>query len=161
MREATSVITRLAHPEDLPGLLQLAGEVEQWFGPMVDDDGFQTAVMRIIGRGIALVVDAHQGSGLLGGLLFGGTSPIYHIRWLVVAEQARRQDVGRALVADATARFVREQQAVVEVVTFAQAHSAASISGARSFYERLGFIAAEPADVGPEVAPRQVYRLAT
>ena len=128
---------------------------------MVDDDGFQTAVMRNIGRGTALVVDAHQGSGLLGGLLFGGTSPIYHIRWLVVAEQARRQGVGRALVADAIARFVREPQAVVEVVTFAQDHPAASISGARSFYERLGFMAAEHADVGPDGGPRQVYRLAT
>ncbi|MGH8964875.1 MAG: GNAT family N-acetyltransferase [Actinomycetes bacterium] len=68
---------------------------------MVDDDGFRTAVIRNVGRGTALVVDAHQRSGLLGGLLFGGTAPIYHIRWLVVAEQARRQGVGRALVADA------------------------------------------------------------
>lgn len=155
------MITRLARPEDLPDLLQLAGEVEQWFGAMVDDDGFQTAVMRNIGRGTALVVDAHQGSGLLGGLLFGGSSPIYHIRWLVVAERARRQGVGRALVADAIARFVRDPHAVVEVVTFARDHSAASISGARSFYAHLGFIAAEHADVGPDGGPRQVYRLAT
>jgi ribosomal protein S18 acetylase RimI-like enzyme len=86
--------------------------------------------------------------------------PIYQIRWLVVAEQARRQGVGRALVADAIARFVRDRQAVVEVVTFAQDHAAASISGARSFYEHLGFIAAEPADVGPEGGPRQIFRLA-
>jgi GNAT superfamily N-acetyltransferase len=128
---------------------------------MVDDDSFQTAVMRNIGRGTALVIDAHQRPGLLGGLLFGGASPIYHIRWLVVAEQAHRQGVGRALVADAIARFVRDPQSVVEVVTFAQDHSAASISGARSFYARLGFIAAEPASVGPEGGPRQVYRLAT
>jgi hypothetical protein len=68
------VITRLAHPGDLPGFLRLAGEVEQWFGPMVDDDGFRTAVMRNIGRGTSLVVDAHQGPELLGGLLFGGAS---------------------------------------------------------------------------------------
>jgi hypothetical protein len=66
LREATFVITRLARPEDLPGFLRLAGEVEQRFGPMVDDDGFRTAVMRNIGRGTALV-DDHQGSGLLGG----------------------------------------------------------------------------------------------
>jgi ribosomal protein S18 acetylase RimI-like enzyme len=161
MREATSVIPRLARPEDLPGFLRLAGEVEHWFGPMVEDEGFRSAVMRNIGRGSALVVDAHQGLGHLGGLLFGGTSPIYYIRWLVVAEQARRQGVGRALVTDALARFARQPRAVVEVVTFAQDHSAASISGARSFYERLGFIAAEPADVGPEGGPRQVYRLET
>jgi hypothetical protein len=88
LRDATFVIARLARREDLPGLLQLAGEVEQWFGPMVDDDGFKAAVMRNIGRGTALVVDAHQVSGLLGGLLFGASSPIYHIRWLVVAEHA-------------------------------------------------------------------------
>jgi hypothetical protein len=33
---------------------------------MVDDDGFRTAVMRNIGRGTSLVVDAHQGPELLG-----------------------------------------------------------------------------------------------
>jgi ribosomal protein S18 acetylase RimI-like enzyme len=155
------VITRLARAEDLPGFLRLAGEVEQWFGPMVDDDGFRMAVVRHIGKGTALVIDAHQGSGLLGGLLFSGTSSISHIRWLVVAERTRRQGVGRALVADAIARFVQHPRAVVEVVTFAQDHPAATISGARSFYERLGFIAAEPADAGLEGGPRQVYRLTT
>jgi GNAT superfamily N-acetyltransferase len=155
------VITRLTHPDDLPGFLRLAGEVEQWFGPMVEDEGFRCAVTRNIGRGTALVVDAHQGLGPVGGLLFGGTSPIYHIRWLVVAEQARGQGVGRALVTEALARFVRQPRAVVEVVTFAQDHPAASISGARSFYEHLGFTAAELADVGPEGGSRQVYRLET
>jgi ribosomal protein S18 acetylase RimI-like enzyme len=126
---------------------------------MVEDEGFRSAVTRNIGRGTALVADVPQRLGLLGGLLFGGTPPIYHIRWLVVAEQTRGQGVGRALVAEALARFVRQPRAVVEVVTFARGHPAASISGARSFYERLGFIATEPADAGPEGGSRQVYRL--
>ncbi|OZM81716.1 GNAT family N-acetyltransferase [Pseudonocardia sp. MH-G8] len=153
------MITRPARREDLSGYLQLAAQVEHWFGPMVEDEGFRAAVVRNIRRGSALVVDGEQEAGLRGGLLFGGRFPTFHVHWLVVAEHGRRQGVGRALIADAISRFVHEPRAAVEVITFAEEHPAAWISGARAFYERLGFVAAEPADAGPEGGPRQVYRL--
>ena len=47
---------------------------------------------------------------------------------------------------------------VVEVVAFGADHPGASASGARAFYERLGFIPAESAAPGPEGGSRQVYR---
>jgi hypothetical protein len=33
------VIVRLASEQDTPGVIVLAGQVERWFGPVVDDPG--------------------------------------------------------------------------------------------------------------------------
>ncbi|MGW2249652.1 GNAT family N-acetyltransferase [Kitasatospora sp. NPDC001660] len=149
---------RFARPADLRGFLVLAAGVEHWFGPMVDDPGFHRAVVKHIDRGLATVVDGADG-GLSGGLLFGGEPPVHHLHWLVVAEAARGTGVGRALVEDALRRHVRGRPATVEVVTFGADHPGAVASGARVFYERLGFTPAEAADPGPEGGSRQVYRL--
>lgn len=48
--------------------------------------------------------------------------------------------------------------AIVEVMTFGPDHPGASASGARAFYDRLGFTAAEAAAPGSEGGSRQVYR---
>ncbi|MFI9160715.1 GNAT family N-acetyltransferase [Kitasatospora aureofaciens] len=151
-----TAVVRPARPADLPGFLALAAEVEHWFGPMVAEPGFHRAVERSVGRGSATVVADDR--GLLGGLLFGGGPPLHHLHWLVVAERARGTGVGRALVEDALRRHVRAP-ATVEVVTFGPDHPGAVTSGARVFYERLGFTPAEAAEPGPEGGSRQVYRL--
>jgi hypothetical protein len=39
-----------ASPADVAGFLLLAAEVEEWFGPMVGDDGFRAALANNIGR---------------------------------------------------------------------------------------------------------------
>jgi GNAT superfamily N-acetyltransferase len=153
------VTIRLAHPGDLPGFLALAGQVEHWFGPMVQDPGFRSAVSRHIDRSAALVATAASGAGLRGGLLFGVQAPNYHIHWLVVSESARGQGVGRALMADAVKRFVRGA-GMLEVETFGADHQGAVASGARVFYERLGFAPCELAPAGPEGGSRQIYRRA-
>ena len=82
---------------------------------------------------------------------------MHKVHWLVVTERARGGGVGRALLADALARFVRPA-AAIEVVTFGPDHPGAASSGARAFYERLDFTPAEPTDPGPEGGSRQVYR---
>ncbi|MFE4977433.1 GNAT family N-acetyltransferase [Kitasatospora sp. NPDC056651] len=150
---------RLARPDDLPGFLALAAEVEHWFGPMVAEPGFHRAVRDGVDQGLATVVE--DGEGLLGALLFGvgvgGEGP-HHLHWLVVAGRARGTGVGRELVGDVLRRHVRGP-ATVEVVTFGADHPGAVASGARVFYERLGFTPAEAADPGPEGGSRQVYRL--
>ncbi|MFF4379110.1 GNAT family N-acetyltransferase [Kitasatospora sp. NPDC001547] len=160
---------RPARPADLPGFLALAAEVEHWFGPMVAEPGFHRAVANSVDRGLATVAesaksgedgeDGVDAAGLLGGLLFGvgGPGPHY-LHWLVVAGHARGTGVGRALVEDVLRRHVRSP-AVVEVVTFGPDHPGAVASGARVFYERLGFAPAEAAAPGPEGGSRQVYRL--
>ncbi|MCS0600412.1 GNAT family N-acetyltransferase [Streptomyces sp. LP11] len=148
---------RLARASDLPGFLGLAAEVEHWFGPMVDDPAFHAAVLDRVRASQALVVPAPDAPGLLGGLLFGGTAPVHEVHWLVVAERARGEGVGRALPADALRRYV-SPPATVEVVTFGPDDPGAVASGARVFYETLGFTPAEPTAPGPEGGSRQLYR---
>lgn len=151
------VIVRLARDQDMPGFIGLAGPVERWFGPMVDNPGFRAAVGKHIQQASALVAVTDNETDLLGGLLVSAKPPLYHLRWLVVTEQARGQGVGRALVTEAIQRFVRPA-GIVEVVTFGADHPGADASGARVFYERLGFTPAEAAPPGPEGGSRQVYR---
>jgi hypothetical protein len=64
--------------------------------------------------------------------------------WSSPSTHARRRGVGRALMTEAMRRFP-PGPAVVEVMTFGPDHPGASASGARAFYERLGFTAAEAA----------------
>jgi predicted N-acetyltransferase YhbS len=56
-------------------------------------------------------------------------------------------------------RFVRSGPATIEVVTFGPDHPGAVTSGARVFYERLGFTPAEATEPGPEGGSRQIYRM--
>ncbi|NYV77658.1 GNAT family N-acetyltransferase, partial [Streptomyces sp. UH6] len=144
---------RQARERDMEAFLRLAAQVEQWFGPMVAEPGFHRALRTHAARGTALLAE-DDGSAPLGGLLFdpghGTESPAHHLDWLVVSATARGTGVGRALLDAAVARFVPERPAVLEVVTFGADHPGAVSSGARVFYERLGFTAGEPAAPGPE-----------
>jgi ribosomal protein S18 acetylase RimI-like enzyme len=151
------VIVRVAEEQDIPGFLRLAAQVEHWFGPMVEDPGFRNAVDKHVHRSSALVAVSSE-PDLLGGLLFSAKPPVYHVRWLVVSERARSEGIGRALMSDAMRRFVRGP-GTIEVITFGADHPGASASGARAFYERLGFTPAEAVEPGPEGGSRQLYRL--
>ncbi len=135
----------------------MAAQVEHWFGPMVEEPGFHDAVNEHIRRETALVAVSAE-SSLLGGLLFDAKPPVFHVDWLVVAEEGRGRGVGRALMAEASRRFVRGP-GTVEVVTFGADHPGAVSSGARVFYESLGFTPAEATEPGPEGGSRQIYRL--
>lgn len=125
---------------------------------MVGEPGFHEAVRGHIRRGVALV--AVSGGSVVGGLLFGGEAPVFRVHWLVVAEDMRGRGVGQALMGEAERRFVRGRAGWVEVVTFGADHPGAVASGARVFYERLGFRPAEAAPPGPEGGSRQVFRRA-
>lgn len=162
------ITIRPAREDDLAGFLALASQVEHWFGPMVEEPGFHRAVNAHIRDGAALVAEsagtaestAPAGEpGIVGGLLFGAAPPTYHVHWLVAAELRRGEGVGRRLMADALRRYVTGPGAV-QVVTFGPDHPGAVESGARVFYERLGFRPGEPTDPGPEGGSRQIYRLA-
>ncbi|CAM5640231.1 GNAT family N-acetyltransferase OS=Streptomyces tendae OX=1932 GN=GUR47_10780 PE=4 SV=1 [Streptomyces tendae] len=74
-----------------------------------------------------------------------------------MSQRARTGGVGRELMRDALRRWVRGP-ADIEVVTFGADHPGASASGARAFYERLGFTPAETVAPGPEGGSRQLYR---
>ncbi|MFZ3555935.1 GNAT family N-acetyltransferase [Streptomyces sp. BH055] len=149
------MIVRPARERDFPSFLALAAQVEHWFGPMVEEPGFHHAVNEHIRRATALV--AVSGAGTLGGMLFGAKAPVFHVNWLVVSEEGRGSGVGRALMDEASRRFVRGP-GTIEVVTFGADHPGAVSSGARVFYESLGFTPAEAAEPGPEGGSRQIYR---
>ncbi|MEO3973440.1 GNAT family N-acetyltransferase [Streptomyces sp. CAU 1734] len=150
------MIVRIALEQDFDRILGLAGEVEHWFGAMVGEPGFHRAVRSHIGRGTALVAEG-DGKDLFGGLLFGVAPPAYHVDWLVVSAGSRGQGVGRALLDAALGRFVAGP-GTLDVVTFGDDHPGAVASGARVFYERLGFTAGEVTEPGPEGGSRQIYR---
>ncbi|WP_098247620.1 GNAT family N-acetyltransferase [Streptomyces formicae] len=150
------MIVRPAQERDFPSFLDLAAQVEHWFGPMVEEPGFHEAVEDHIRRSTALVA-VSAGPGIVGGLLFGAKAPVFHVHWLVVSEEGRGGGVGRALMDEASRRFVRGP-GTIEVVTFGADHPGAVSSGARVFYESLGFTPAEAAEPGPEGGSRQIYR---
>ena len=149
-------VTR-AHPQDVPGWLALAAEVEPLFGPMVEEPRFLRALRRNIARGTALCVrdgDGPPGTLLVGGLLYSPKPPVYTIGWLAVNAAHRRLGVGRALVACVFG--LAESPAEFVVTTF----GADRPEGlpARQFYARMGFDPAEPAPDGPEGGSRQIFR---
>jgi ribosomal protein S18 acetylase RimI-like enzyme len=142
---------------DFSPWLDIAAEVEDLFGPMVDDPRFRQALRKGLGRGTAYCVregDGPPGTPLMGGLLFSPKPPLYTIGWLAVAERHREQGVGRALVEHVLALVERPAEMVV--TTFGPENEAGQ--PARRLYERMGFTPAEMAPAGPEGRSRQVYR---
>ncbi len=145
---------------DLRSWLDLAAEVEWFFGDMLGSAGFYHALLKNIARGTALCIredDGPAGAPLLGGLLFSPRRADwaeYRIGWLSVAERWRRRGVAQRLV-EHTFTLV-ERPATLAVVTFGEAVEPGR--AARRFYERLGFVAAEEAPPGPEGGARQVFR---
>jgi GNAT superfamily N-acetyltransferase len=104
-------------------IIGLAAQVEHWLGPMTGEPGFQAALARHISRGTALIATAEARNEPLGCLFFTAKPPAYYVRWLVVAEHARRTGIGGALMGDAIRRFVTGP-GIVEVVTFGADHRA-------------------------------------
>jgi GNAT superfamily N-acetyltransferase len=150
------VLVTVAQPADVAGFLALAAQVEHWFGPMVDQPAFHDALERNIRRGTALCARHEDGPDLRGGILFNVRPPRCRINWLVVAPTDRGLGIGQALVTEAAHRL--HGSGLIEVITFSEDHPAAQPSGARTFYQRLGFTPDEPADPGPDGTPRQWYR---
>ena len=145
---------RLATHDDFDGIVRLATQVEDLFGPAEGNPEFESIVRRNIDSGVGLV--AVIDDVIAGGLLFtkAGTH-LFEIGWLVVDAAYRSQRVGRALLVDALVRWVNPP-ADVEVVAFGPDHpGAASVA----FYERLGFEFVEPEAAGPEGGSRDRLRL--
>ena len=157
-----TVTVEVATEAEVPLILGLAGEVEHWFGPMVANPGFLRALDEHIAQQRALLA-FDQDRKPVGGVLFGGETPRFAVHWLVVSSSVRGQGVGRVLMTDVIDRLTGGRGLatgeVLDVVTFGEDHPGAVESGARVFYERLGFVPAEPAPNGPEGGSRQVFRL--
>jgi|KBSMisStandDraft_5_1062788.scaffolds.fasta_scaffold412240_2 hypothetical protein len=92
------MIVRLASEQDAAGFIVLAGQVERWFGPMVDASGFRAVIDKHIRRATALVAVAPGETDLLGGLLFSAKPPTYHVQWLAPGPEGGSRQVYRKTV---------------------------------------------------------------
>src|SRR5262245_20361642 len=134
--------------DDVASWLDLARELEQWFGPMRDSE---STLVRKINQGAAIC--ARCCGELAGGALLSGASSKYWIRWLAVRGWARHQGIGSALVAEALRRF--RPPCRVSVHTFGE--EIPEGRPARRLYERFGFQPGRLTEV--QGAPRQCYSL--
>jgi ribosomal protein S18 acetylase RimI-like enzyme len=144
------MIVRDATREDVASWLEIVREVEPLFGPM---PGFESVLLRNIGRGTALCARDANGQ-VLGGVLLRAP-PDARITWLAVRASARRRGVGRALVAEA----LRRCQPPCEVLVDTFGPDNAEGRAARGLYESFGFTPAECLPDGPEGGSRQRFRL--
>jgi GNAT superfamily N-acetyltransferase len=143
---------------DLPAWHELAREMEPLFGPMLNDPEFHAALERNIVRGTALCLRAHDGAAsapLWGALLYSPKAPVAKLNWLGVTASQRRNGIGLHLF-----HAMREQlhaSETLEVVTFGEDHPGGL--AARRFYQKLGFVAADLLEAGPDGGSRQLFRL--
>jgi GNAT superfamily N-acetyltransferase len=122
-----------AAKSDIPSWLDIAQEVEPLFGPMPD---FGRVLARKIAEGTAICVHSDDADSRVGGgILLGGASPIYWIRWLAVRGALRNRGIGRCLVDEALQRFRPPCQ--VRVDTFRAGF--APDDAARHLYQAAGF----------------------
>ena len=63
------MVVTYANLNDLEQWLVLAREVEPLFGPMVEDDGFRSALTDAISNQTALCISSAEGSALAGGIV--------------------------------------------------------------------------------------------
>ncbi len=144
------VIAREATREDVASWLEIVREVEPLFGPM---PGFESVLVRNIGRGTALCARDASGQVLGGALL--QAPPDTRITWLAVRASARRRGIGRALVAEA----LRRCQPPCEVLVDTFGSDKAEGRAARGLYESFGFTPAERLPDGSDGGSRQRFRL--
>lgn len=149
---------QIAHREDKASWLDLATEVEPLFGPMVNDPKFHAALERTIDRRMAFCIRQDDGppeTPILAGLLFKDEPPAYKIGWLAVAERARHQGFGRAILCHVLQLVA--PPAEVSVTTFGP-----DVPGglpARGLYESFGFLPEEMLELEPMDKSRQILRL--
>jgi len=149
-----------ATEEDIKQWLVLAAEVEELFGPMVDDPLFVQMLERNISEGRAFCIRENDGLPeelLLGGILISTkNAPSYKIGWLAVSERARKRGTASALMKHVLEQF--QSPAEVSVVTFGE-----DVEGglpARRLYEKFGFAPQEePVPNGTEGGSRQLFKL--
>lgn len=152
------MIVDLASPDDVPGWLCLAAEVEPLFGPMCNEPSFRRALERNIARGTALCIreqDGLPGSSLLAGMLYSVPPPYYRIGWLSVAEAHRHRGLGSCLLNHLLDLLPRPAE--LRVTTFGP--DLADGRPARQFYTSFDFQPIGEPTESPEGQSRQVYRL--
>jgi GNAT superfamily N-acetyltransferase len=127
---------------DVPAWLELAGQVEHLFGPMVHEPEFRNALDRAIDEKRAFCVRdgiTDTSSHLLGGVII--STKRNAIGWFAVDQVVRGCGIGTALLSHSLKQL--DGSADITVQTFAR-----NVSGgipAHRLYERFGFCERESA----------------
>ncbi len=131
---------------DFTPWLDLAGQVEHLFGPMVGEESFRQALKRALDDERAFCAretEASPGSRLRGGIIISRDEN--RIEWLAVASGSRSKGLGKALLRFAIERLdVRRD---IQVQTFAPGIPTGAV--ARRLYLGLGFRDDAPAEPTP------------
>lgn len=142
---------RTSTPGDLPDWLELAREVEQLFGPMVDDPDFIAGLEKGVLDGSALCAagepDCEDKARILGGIIVSREEN--EIAWFSVLQESRGRGIGAALLAEALMLLDRARP--VSVTTFDDTVEAGI--PARRLYQSFGFRDASPAGMNPAGIP--------
>jgi ribosomal protein S18 acetylase RimI-like enzyme len=131
---------------DFTSWLDLAGQVEPLFGPMVGEGPFRRALKHALDDERAFCVRETQacpGSRLCGGIIISRDEN--RIEWLAVASDSRGRGLGKALLRFAIERL--DSRRDIRVQTFAPGIPEGA--AARGLYLSLGFRNDAPAEPTP------------
>lgn len=123
--------------QDFPGWLELAGEVESLFGPMVEDSDFHRGLRSAIDEKRAFCIrEASETPGfrLRGGIVI--LTWAREIAWFAVRKDCRGQGLGKALMAHALSRF----EAVADICVQTFDTTVEEGRPARNLYRTFGFV---------------------
>ena len=126
-----------AESSDFESLIDLSREVEDFFGPMANEESFRAALKEAIGKETVLCVrsqEANKNKLLKGGIVIAIESNA--ILWFVVSEKYRGQGIGGDLLKAAINRLDNERDIVVQ--TFDESVEAGL--AARTLYLKSGFV---------------------
>lgn len=130
--------------DDLIELLNIAGEVEHLFGPMVSVREFQDAVIQAIEAGQAFCIrDAIEITRILGAIFVSPSKN--EITWLVVRSSERNKGFGEALIEKAIRALDPRRPIIVQ--TFDE--SVTDGRAARRIYQKFGFNETGKAGLNP------------
>ena len=128
--------------EDIKNWLQLAGEVEPLFGPMLEDPDFLPAIEMAIGEERAFCIREGQ-AGLIAAIVLSFEKN--EIEWLAVVSSRQKSGLGGQLLEHALQKLDPARN--ISVQTFA---SVAGIGdSARRLYMKYGFKEVSPAGQNP------------
>jgi GNAT superfamily N-acetyltransferase len=123
----------LADDYDLASWKGLAEEVTPLFGPMI---GFEAILERKVGQKQAFSARVISDPSIfVGGILLGGPTDCYWIRWLAITSEYRRAGIGKMVLETALESLTNKSAIYVD--TFVNGMPGAEAAGL--FYENNGF----------------------
>ena len=139
---------------DYEYLINLAEEVENLFGSMVDDISFQEALKDAISNELVFCIRSKEAVNSLKGAIII-SKELNEIAWLVVSKDARGQGIGRKLLKFAINKLDLKKDIIVQ--TFDK--SVEEGIQARNLYLNFGFVDFKDGGKNPAGIPTVIMKL--